>query len=612
MTAGLAHLDRMQIAGYIPVAPTGFALPAYRDAARRGNAWYLAQTDIDGDRVSSISCFEPIEDDVNHSVGHSRDINVGDPWHDVFMWRDAVVVGTPREIYENLASHHDELSSTAPLSFLDLSLAAGASDTREVARFARTFLASRLGEMSGAANFREVVVRSGVALEMRRYLHRLLPDFAAHENSLDFSLRETTANRFAVDLTTGTSTLLGSDDADILLEALARFGDRIGVEIEIAAPDLLTRFEPISEQLPEPVIAEPALALGQRGPKVRSRLLGLVREIAVDLGTGHTRVTASGRGMILSEPSLVAFRTVGRTKKVLAVGEDAKRMVGKTPENIHVVQPLRDGAIVDLDIAVEMLKAFLTRVDGGGGLFRRPLDIILCVPSCSTQAERRVLRDAAIKAGASQVHLIDTPMAAAIGAGLPVAEPLGSMIVDIGSGVTQVAVISLREIAYESSFRVGGDAMDEALVNYVRRHHNLLIGTTTAERIKHTIGSAVWPVGDDGKIIHFKGRDLANGVPREIWLNTRHVAEALSEPIGSIIEAVRIALENTAPELSADLIDTGIMLTGGGALLDGLSEVLRDHTGLPVTVAEDPLNSVTRGLVCVLKDSHLRGVLRRG
>ncbi|HEV2080613.1 MAG TPA: rod shape-determining protein, partial [Allosphingosinicella sp.] len=235
---------------------------------------------------------------------------------------------------------------------------------------------------------------------------------------------------------------------------------------------------------------------------------------------------------------------------------------------------------------------------------------VICVPSGSTSVERRAIRDAASNAGASQVWLIEEPMAAAIGADMPVTEPIGSMVVDIGGGTTEVAVLSLRGLAYTTSVRVGGDKMDEAISSYVRRNHNLLIGEATAERIKQQVGIAKPPADGDGLTVHIKGRDLVNGVPKEITINQRQIAEALSEPVGTIVEGVRIALENTAPELAADIVDQGIVLTGGGALLQGLDEVLRDETGLPVTVAEDPLTCVALGTGRALEEEIFRGVLQ--
>jgi rod shape-determining protein MreB len=331
--------------------------------------------------------------------------------------------------------------------------------------------------------------------------------------------------------------------------------------------------------------------------------------MAIDLGTANTLVYVEGRGIVLNEPSVVAIETINGIKKVKAVGDAAKMMMGKTPDSIEAIRPLRDGVIADIEVAELMIKYFIRKVHGGKkSMFSYP-EIVICVPSGSTSVERRAIRDAASNAGASQVYLILEPMAAAIGADMPVTEPIGSMVVDIGGGTTEVAVLSLRGLAYTTSVRVGGDKMDEAIVSYVRRHHNLLIGESTAERIKKDYGCAMVPADGVGETIHIKGRDLVNGVPKEITITQANIAEALSEPIGAIIEGVRIALENTAPELAADIVDQGIVLTGGGALIRGLDEYLREETGLPVSVAEDPLSCVALGTGRAMEDPIYRGVL---
>ncbi len=335
-------------------------------------------------------------------------------------------------------------------------------------------------------------------------------------------------------------------------------------------------------------------------------------DMAIDLGTANTVVYVRGRGIVLNEPSVVAVETINGVKRVKAVGEDAKLMMGKTPGSIEAIRPLRDGVIADIDVAEQMIKHFIHKVHGGKARPWRFPEIVICVPSGSTKVERRAIRDAASNAGASQVWLIEEPMAAAIGADMPVTEPIGSMVVDIGGGTTEVAVLSLRGLAYTTSVRVGGDKMDEAIVSYVRRNHNLLIGEATAERIKQSVGIARPPHDGIGVIIHVKGRDLVNGVPKEIQINQGQIAEALSEPVATIVEGVRVALENTAPELAADIVDQGIVLTGGGALLEGLDEVLRDETGLPVSVAEDPLTCVALGTGRALEDPMYRGVLMSG
>jgi len=339
-----------------------------------------------------------------------------------------------------------------------------------------------------------------------------------------------------------------------------------------------------------------------------SRLFNLIsQDMAIDLGTANTLVYVRGRGIVLNEPSVVALETVNGRKMVRAVGNEAKVMMGRTPGNIEAIRPLRDGVIADIHVAEQMINYFIRKVHSRK--FGSFPEIVICVPSGSTSVERRAIRDAASNAGASQVYLIEEPMAAAIGAGMPVTEPVGSMVVDIGGGTTEVAVLSLRGIAYTSSVRVGGDKMDEAIVSFIRRNYNLLIGEATAERIKKEIGTAVTPSDGIGRTMEVKGRDLLNGIPKEITVNQAQIADALSEPVAAIVEAVRLALENTAPELAADIVDQGIVLTGGGALLQEIDDVLREATGLHVTIAEDPLTCVALGTGRALEEEIYRGVL---
>lgn len=323
-------------------------------------------------------------------------------------------------------------------------------------------------------------------------------------------------------------------------------------------------------------------------------------DLAIDLGTANTLVYVKGKGIVLNEPSVVAIEEYRGKKQVLAVGNEAKLMLGRTPGNIHAIRPLRDGVIADFEIAEEMIKYFIRKVNNNRS-FSAPV-VIVCVPSGSTAVERRAIQESAETAGAHKVWLIEEPMAAAIGANLPVTEPTGSMVVDIGGGTTEVAVMSLSGIVYSRSARVGGDKMDSAIISYIRRNHNLLVGEGSAEKIKKEVGSACPPEKGEGRTVDIKGRDLMNGVPKEIVITERQVAESLAEPVAQIVEAVKVALENTAPELAADIVDKGIVLTGGGALLSNLDQVLRNATGLPVSIAEEPLACVVKGTGRALED----------
>jgi rod shape-determining protein MreB and related proteins len=317
-------------------------------------------------------------------------------------------------------------------------------------------------------------------------------------------------------------------------------------------------------------------------------------DLSIDLGTANTLVYVKGQGIVLNEPSVVAIRQDegSATKKLAAVGFEAKRMLGRTPGNIKAIRPLKDGVIADFFITEKMLQHFIHKVHETRFLRPSPR-VLVCVPCGSTQVERRAIRESAIGAGAREVYLIEEPMAAAIGAGLPVEEASGSMVVDIGGGTTEVAIISLSGIVYSASVRIGGDRFDEAIVSYVRRNYGSLIGETTAERVKQEVGSA-FP-SSDVREIELHGRNLAEGVPRSFTLNSNEVLEALQEPLTGIVGAVRAALEQAPPELAADIAERGMVLTGGGALLRDLDRLLMEETGLPVIIAEDPLTCVARG-----------------
>ena len=340
-----------------------------------------------------------------------------------------------------------------------------------------------------------------------------------------------------------------------------------------------------------------------------SKLLGLFSaDMAIDLGTANTLVYVKGQGVVLNEPSVVAIVEVKGKKKVLAVGDDAKVMLGRTPGTIKALRPLRDGVIADFEVAEEMIKHFI-RMAHKRRSFASP-QVIICVPSGSTAVERRAIQESAEAAGARKVFLVEEPMAAAIGAGLPVTEPTGSMVVDVGGGTTEVALLSLGGIVYSRSVRVGGDKMDEAIIAYIRRYHNLLVGESSAERIKKDIGTACPPEEGDGEKMEIRGRDLVSGVPKELIFSQRQIAEALSEPVAAIVETVKTALEHTEPELASDIVDKGIILTGGGSLLTNLDTVLRHATGLPISIAEDPLSCVVHGTGrCLEELKTLKSVL---
>jgi rod shape-determining protein MreB and related proteins len=333
------------------------------------------------------------------------------------------------------------------------------------------------------------------------------------------------------------------------------------------------------------------------------RLLGLFsNDLAIDLGTANTLVYVKGEGIVCNEPSVVAVHQDTRgSRRVLAVGSEAKRMLGRTPGNINAIRPLKDGVIADFEITEAMLRYFIQRIHNRKTLVRPR--IIICVPFGVTEVEKRAVRESAESAGAREVYLVEEPIAAAIGAGLPITEPAGNMIVDIGGGTTEVAVISLSGIVFSKSVRVGGDKMDEAIVQYIKRKYNLLVGERTAELVKITIGSA-YP-GNEIQTMEIKGRDLVAGVPKTVEITDEEIRDSILEPINQVVEVVRIGLERTPPELASDIVDKGIVLAGGGALLRNLDTLLREETGLPVMLADDPLTAVVMGAGKVLDEISL-------
>jgi len=331
-------------------------------------------------------------------------------------------------------------------------------------------------------------------------------------------------------------------------------------------------------------------------------ILGLFsNDLAIDLGTANTLVYVKGKGIVCDEPSVVVIRK--DNKKTVAVGAEAKRMLGKTPSNIMAIRPMKDGVIADFDATGEMLKYFIKKVHNRRS-FVSPR-VIVGVPSGITQVEQRAVKDAAEASGAREVYLLEEPMAAAIGVGLPVGEPSGNMIVDIGGGTTDIAVISLDGIVYSKAVRVGGDKMDEAIMAYIKRRYNLMIGEMTTELIKIEIGSACDTGGSGKKVMDIKGRDLISGIPKTITINEEEIREALSEPINIIMDTIKVALENTPPELAADIVDRGIVLAGGGALLRGVDLLIKQETGLPVIVAENPLTAVVMGVGKMLDELEM-------
>ena len=335
----------------------------------------------------------------------------------------------------------------------------------------------------------------------------------------------------------------------------------------------------------------------------------MAREIAIDLGTANSLVYEKGKGIVIREPSVVAIDK--KTNKVLAVGEEAKQMIGRTPGNIVAIKPLQDGFIADFDVCASMLKYFFNKTLGTIGMFSKPR-VIVCVPAGTTSVEERAVRQSTMQAGAKEVHIMEEPMAASIGAGLPVADPIGSMIVDIGGGTTDVAVISLGGVVTSQSIRVGGDKMDDAIVNFVKKQHNLLIGERTAEEIKKAIGTVYIHPDDTPKTYNINGRDLITGLPKQVEVADYEIHQAFKELMDSILDSIKNCLEKTPPELAGDIIQNGIVLAGGGSLVRGMDTLISERTGIPVIYAEDPLSSIVLGAGKALENIDLLSKVEYG
>jgi rod shape-determining protein MreB and related proteins len=594
-----------RLAGYIPLCDHGFALPAYLGG---GNRPSIAVAEIEGDHGAPIARFERWESGI---VDLHTDITVSvhDPWQDVFLWKDRVFCGKPAHIYEVSRPVHAELQQARPLAFLDLALAAGADVAPHAADHAASFLIDRFGPNRGSDCFQAIVLRPGVLLELHRAMRvqRLeLPTFARY-----FKLRQAGKREFTIELAKGTGALLSTEALQRLTEGIERFGRTIGASLQTVVMEDPQRSSQSQDSVDvgEPVGTAHA---GAAQPVARSPWPGSGPQFAIDIGTQNTRIIELSKGIVLTEPSVIAIEMVNGVRMLRAAGEAALD-IAKKDLGVELVWTMRDGVITDFDTAEVMLRHFMEKTVKRRFYQLKP-QVIVTVPLGSTAVERRALRDAVVDAGAGRVFLIEEPLAAAIGAGMPVERPIGSLVVDIGSGRTEVAVVSISGIAFSTAVRVGGDRMDEAISSYLQRHYGVLIDYMTAERIKKQVGSAKLPESaeggpSEGMTVKIRGRDLSTDAPKEIDIAQREIVEALAECVNTIVEGVRIALEHTAPELSADIADRGIVLTGGGALLPGLDIVLRETTGLEVTIAEDPLTCVARGLERVMEDPTFRSIL---
>lgn len=589
----------MLLAGYLPLAPHGFAVPAYQTAEKGANAWYAALSEIDGDHRSNIAGFEIIEEPVTCLLSSQIEVMPGDAWRDVFLWQDRVEAGTPLEIFEALGEIHGELREQAPLSFLDLALAAGASAAAEAGPAALNFLSQKLGPSSGADNFQEVVLRSGIVLALRRSLARrypAIPQSIVDEVELDF--RIVAGAQFDITLSTGRIGLLGPVESYALFaESATEFGAAVGIAITPA------------NDLDREIEQDPDAADGELTPE-RSfskpgRTLARVHDFALDLGSSNIRIYAKGYGVALSEPAVVAVGDGPPGKAYRAYGEAAIALAAND-STLRLVEPVREGAIVDQEAASALVRHMLDKV-AGTRRFLRTINVLACMPGGSTQLERRTMRQTVESGGVRVVRFIDSALAAGIGSDLPVLEPIGSMVVDLGGGKTQAAVLALRSVAYSVVARAGGSQMDAEIASYLRRTRNVQISERAAGELKLALARGERPANGEGRTMTVRGRHPFAGYRHEAEVSEADMAEAIAPIIGSIIETVRTTLERIVPELVGDVVDNGIMVTGGGVLLNDMAQILRDETGLPIAVAEQPLLTIINGAGIALEDPAFHG-----
>ena len=592
----------MSLGGYIPVGEFGFSLPAYQPVGGVSNAWYTAISEVDGDHASNIADFDVLEGIEPTLFAFDAEVSIGDPWLDVFLWEGSPYAGRPNFILQQISILPEKIRHRALPSYLDLAISCESNEASKCALTVLDSLITNNGPIDGVEIFQDTVIKPGVLLALNRQLRRIAP--TSHLPSLirEFDVRRVAEKGFIVELAKSSQIFFGEENLQSARSSIRQFGRLIGFEISVELADRIALKE---------VESQPSLRRRAEVRKVsrpfRSRLFGFARELGIDLGTSNTRIFARNRGLILEEPSAVALKVEGGTKIILSVGTDAALMADRTPDNIEVTRPIRDGAVADLEITIQMISAFIKKVGRQAGLFR-PLDLLICVPTAATSSELRSIYNAARGVGAKEVFFIQQPMAAAIGSDIPVLEPVGSMLVNIGGGATEVAIITLKNIVFSVRVKVGGDKIDELVTSYIRRRHNLLIGSSTAEKIKKDYGIAWLDERSEGKTFYVRGRDLMNGVPREISLTQISLLEPIREGIAAILEGIRNALESVPPELAADIVDQGIVLTGGGALLNGLARYIMEETGLPVDQAQDPSSCVAIGIGRAMEDPLYRGV----
>ncbi len=570
----------------------GLALPLFRSSNFLSNAIYLGETEVSGDLNSCVFDFDVTTLECHAYLENPIEIGSGDKWRSVFITDNSTFVGTPHEIFAQSEDEHADIRKLAPLSFLDLAVAVSSENCPTYYSEVRQLIESRFSSDDVQDAISETVLRKYVSIAIARCLRDSGAPVDLPSDLRNFEIVHETRKRLKVLFSADALLILDNEKREAFGRDVRETFSLLGLQVDLATEKFSDTIEPQEDN--------EGSATGAVGTR-RSRRFGLVHEFAIDLGTTNTRIFSNSRGLILTQPSAVALRQEPGFFKIVAIGDEALAMEGRTPENINVVYPIREGVIADLDVASAMVKHFIALTGERPNLIR-PLDVVLCVPAGSTPAERKAIAKAIKAAGAARVSIVLQPLMAALGAGSPVIDPVGTMVATIGGGATEVAIVALNGVAYSTSVRTGGDRMTDEVISYVRRYHNLHIGRATAERIKREYGVASPDFAVKNLKFRLRGRDLVQGVPAEVEMSQESLAEAFEDVVKSIVEAIRITLEGTAPELAADVVDQGIVLTGGGARLGSLDRLIEQETGLPVYLPDEPETCVAKGIGIAMSD----------
>jgi len=599
--------DAMYLAAFIAASTQGFALPLYKSSSRDTNVWYTATPSIERDHHCHISGFEPFSFDENNLIllpeSSIEQVYEGSRWLDVFNHKGQPFVGTAEKILNDIELTDHGMLQEAPISFLNLALAAEVDieTTRSIVASARGFLSDRLIKAKAEQFFQTIILQPRIIVEVARIAHRT--GLGSNSTYRNFDIKKIGSKHYQIIFKFKKEDVLANiESSEELNVKLSEFAEKLGVKFDLKFLNngIFSETQEVEE--------DPEMGSTVKAKPVRTRLLGIARELAIDLGSTRTRIYRPGLGIILDEPSAVATKAKNGVVETIRFGQTATNFDGKLPKSVEVVRPIVDGKIVDIDLCSTMLTNFLQRVTSLGEKIR-PLDVVVSTTFDATDAQKKGLYDSIKKVGVSRVSIIPQGIAAAIGSGLNMDDHTNILIVNVGGGVTELSLIASGELADSKLVNFGGAVADDLLVEYIRRHYNMLISLDTAIELKESFGRCIEPTDNIGHTTHLTGRDLVNGVPKEISINQGQVTEAIADVYGHIMEGIRLVLEETPPGLAGALIQNGILLTGNGAKIDGLVELVEDTTGLKARVSENPETSVIEGLGKILEVPELRRFL---